>query len=110
MKYWEHETNLLLQWKDTWFRATFGGEDGTGEKKQEPEESFVRSVLDEFGDRLIQLGRPAWRVQTEALAKTDYAGDRCKMFERVHEKKVSEQTTVLSDITNQVKGKTPEGL
>ena len=28
-----------------------------------------------FGRKLIQLGTPIWKIQADALGKTDYAGD-----------------------------------
>lgn len=65
----------VTEWKETWYQATFGGEYGTGVKQPEPEEGYVMKVLQDFGPRLIELGRPLWKIQAEALAKTCYAGD-----------------------------------
>lgn len=59
-------------WKRAWQRATFGGEEGTGEKKTMAGEAYVQSVLDQFGRRLIELGRPIWEIQADALSKVDF--------------------------------------
>ncbi len=64
----------VQEWKDTWWNATFGGPSGTGQKPAEPSEKFVNGVLKEFGPRLILHGRDIWRIQADALSKTDYAG------------------------------------
>ncbi len=32
-------------------------------------------VIEQFGEKLIELGHNAWRIQADALSKTDYAGD-----------------------------------
>ena len=84
----EHEDakRAVLEWRDVWWKTTFGGEDGTGEKKEEPDNDFVSRVLDEFGGKIIELGRHVWRSQADALAKTDYAGDCQKVFEGLQEK------------------------
>ena len=50
-------------WRDVWWKTTFGGEDGTGENNEEPNRDFVYQVLDEFGGKLIELGRHVWRIQ-----------------------------------------------
>ena len=65
----------VKSWKDAWWRATFGGEDGTGEGKKDPDDALICKVLTEFGDRLMELGRPIWTIQANALSKTSYAGD-----------------------------------
>ncbi|KAH8665751.1 hypothetical protein BGZ60DRAFT_378592 [Tricladium varicosporioides] len=65
----------IQEWKDSWWKATFGGEDGTGERQVEPPESFITAVLKEYGERLMEMGRAIWRIQADALSKTDYAGD-----------------------------------
>lgn len=41
----------------------------------EPEESFVLEVLKTFGQKLLEMGAPIWRIQADALSKTAYAGD-----------------------------------
>jgi hypothetical protein len=59
-------------WKKAWWRATFGGPNGTGEAKLIPDESDVQAVIDEFGTELISLGRPIWEIQANALSKMDF--------------------------------------
>ena len=65
----------VKEWKDAWWQATFGGPDGTGEPKKDHPESAVRNMLEVYGERLIEMGRPVWRIQADNLSKTDYAGD-----------------------------------
>ncbi|EHL00694.1 hypothetical protein M7I_3324 [Glarea lozoyensis 74030] len=67
--------SAIVEWKSSWWQATFGGEDGTGERKEDPPESVVRQMLEEYGERLIEMGRPVWRIQADNLSRTDYAGD-----------------------------------
>jgi 23S rRNA U2552 (ribose-2'-O)-methylase RlmE/FtsJ len=59
-------------WKQAWWHATFGGENGTGEIKVRAEEEYVQRVLDQFGSELIQLGRPIWMTQAVALSKMEF--------------------------------------
>ncbi|KAH8808399.1 hypothetical protein F5884DRAFT_732738 [Xylogone sp. PMI_703] len=63
----------LESWKEGWWTSTFGGEDGLGTVIEYPE-AFVGEVIEKFGKRLALLGRPIWRIQADALSKTDYAG------------------------------------
>ncbi|KAG9228008.1 hypothetical protein BJ875DRAFT_413373 [Amylocarpus encephaloides] len=60
-------------WKQTWWEATFGGENGTGAAKVIADEGHIRTVLDQFGSKLIGLGRPIWETQANALSKMDFA-------------------------------------
>ena len=62
----------IESWKQAWWRATFGGPNGTGEAKVIPDESNVHMVLNEFGKVLVTLGRPIWDIQANALSKTDF--------------------------------------
>ncbi|TVY93142.1 hypothetical protein LAWI1_G001265 [Lachnellula willkommii] len=66
---------VVEEWKGAWWRATFGGEAGTGEPKVDPPESVVVNMLEEFGEQLMEMGRPVWRTQGDALSRTEYAGD-----------------------------------
>ncbi len=36
---------------------------------------FVLTVLEKFGEKLIEMGVPIWKLQADALSKTSYAGD-----------------------------------
>lgn len=59
------------QWQSDWWKATFGGKQGTGEDKEEDERT-VFSILDSFGPKLVSLGAPIWNVQLQALRKASY--------------------------------------
>lgn len=63
----------LLGWRETWWKVTFGGEKGFGEKLN-PDKDIVVKTLEEFGDQLIQMAKPIWKIQADALSMTDYAG------------------------------------
>jgi hypothetical protein len=90
----------IQEWRDVWWKATFGGEDGTGEKMEEPENGFVSKVLDEFGRKLIELGRNAWRIQADALAKTEYAGDCQSVFGGIQERQSNGSMNGTSGLRN----------
>ena len=59
-------------WKAAWYDATFGGENGTGGPKATVDETEVKALIDRFGNRLAELGRPIWEIQRSALRKTDF--------------------------------------
>jgi len=59
-------------WKRAWWTATFGGESVTGAAEVRAEEQYVRAVLDCFGSELIEIGRPVWVTQADALSKMDF--------------------------------------
>jgi 23S rRNA U2552 (ribose-2'-O)-methylase RlmE/FtsJ len=59
-------------WKRAWWRATFGGQNGTGEGRAMPNEGYVHAVLNDFGKELIGLGRPVWEIQANALSKMEF--------------------------------------
>jgi hypothetical protein len=61
-------------WKEAWWKATFGGEAGTGKPKIDASDSVVLNMLEEFGEQLMEMGRPVWRIQGDALSRTEYAG------------------------------------
>jgi hypothetical protein len=61
----------LEEWKKSWSRATFGGDEGTGEKDPEMDVEGVRKILDDFGPKLIELATPVWKIQASALEKQD---------------------------------------
>ncbi|CZT13822.1 uncharacterized protein RAG0_17314 [Rhynchosporium agropyri] len=68
----ESANAALEQWKQSWSRATFGGDEGTGEKDPEMEVEAVEKVLDEFGPKLIELAIPVWKIQVGALERQDF--------------------------------------
>jgi 23S rRNA U2552 (ribose-2'-O)-methylase RlmE/FtsJ len=56
-------------WKQAWWHATFGGEDGTGGPSVMINEEYIRLVLDQFGNKFVELARPIWEIQASALSK-----------------------------------------
>ena len=65
----KHQVEL---WKKEWWQATFGGQNERGVAKVMPDESYVRTVIDEYGKELIELGRPIWEIQASALSKMKF--------------------------------------
>lgn len=62
----------IERWKSEWWQATFGGEAGTGLDKEEPSESLVREVLEQYGARLIEHGQPIWAIQLESMKSSPF--------------------------------------
>jgi 23S rRNA U2552 (ribose-2'-O)-methylase RlmE/FtsJ len=59
----------LEQYRKLWHRATFGCDRGlSGDEVTED----TAAVLEEFGPRLVELGREIWRVQADALEKAPF--------------------------------------
>lgn len=65
----------LKEWKEDWYRSTFGGEKGTGEKLKYEKIERMQEILDEFGGRLIEMAEPLWEIQADALAAKDFTRD-----------------------------------
>ena len=63
---------VVGRWRGFWWRATFGGVEGTGEGEEEVDLRDVRRVLEGFGDRLVQLAEGVWDIQARALSKAPY--------------------------------------
>jgi hypothetical protein len=59
-------------WKQMWWHATFGGEEGTGGDKEMVDEGYVRAVVDGFGKKFVELARPVWETQASALSKMKF--------------------------------------
>jgi 23S rRNA U2552 (ribose-2'-O)-methylase RlmE/FtsJ len=57
----------IESWKRAWWQATFGGENGTGGKTITVKEEYVQTVLNEFGNSFVELARPIWQIQANAL-------------------------------------------
>jgi hypothetical protein len=66
----------LEEWKTSWSRATFGGNEGIGEKEPEVDMDTVIKMLDEFGPKLIGLATPIWKIQAAALERQDFTKSR----------------------------------
>ena len=63
---------VVQQWKEEWKKATLAGDQGTGVSKEIPTEAKVKTVMEEFGPRLIQLAKEIWLVQKNALSRASY--------------------------------------
>jgi 23S rRNA U2552 (ribose-2'-O)-methylase RlmE/FtsJ len=59
------------EWKIAWQRATFGG-NCEADEGVVAGSAHVKSVLDQFGNEYVKLGRPIWEIQAEALSKMDF--------------------------------------
>jgi 23S rRNA U2552 (ribose-2'-O)-methylase RlmE/FtsJ len=68
----ESAKSALEEWKKSWSHATFGGNEGTGEDDLEMDAETVKTVLVEFGVKLIKLATPLWKTQASALEKQDF--------------------------------------
>ncbi|KAG9248366.1 hypothetical protein BJ878DRAFT_412928 [Calycina marina] len=65
----------LKRLREDWWEATFGGEGGTGRCADgDDEDSVMRQINDSANTNAFRLGRPVWKIQADALAKTEYAG------------------------------------
>ncbi|KAL8794587.1 MAG: hypothetical protein Q9182_007614 [Xanthomendoza sp. 2 TL-2023] len=63
---------FIDDWKNAWVEATFGGEEGVGAGAAMPDESEVDALLQAFGSRLIQMARPIWSIQANALDHSEW--------------------------------------
>jgi len=61
--------------KGSWYRATFGCDFNPSEVMKEEETAVVAAVLEEFGQRLVELGRGIWKIQADALEKAPFMKD-----------------------------------
>lgn len=68
--------DTLHTWRKAWWQSTFSGDDGTGENPAWAEETYVTDVLNKFGDDLIEMGRPIWDIQREALINAPWKKKR----------------------------------
>lgn len=59
----------LVDWKQSWARATFGGDEEIGEKETDPDVKDVQNAVEEFGPKLVVLAEWVWRIQAGALEK-----------------------------------------
>lgn len=60
-------------WKETWRQATFGGPEGTGAFVAYEDAATVHELIDDFGTKLIELARPIWKIQGDALLERGIA-------------------------------------
>ncbi|RDW71978.1 hypothetical protein BP5796_08012 [Coleophoma crateriformis] len=66
---------VIRSWKEMWWRATCGEGQDLKPVVTEHKKEYVLKVLEEFGERFIELARPVWKIQADGLSKTAYAGD-----------------------------------
>ncbi|KFZ20398.1 hypothetical protein V501_00165 [Pseudogymnoascus sp. VKM F-4519 (FW-2642)] len=62
----------VIAWKKAWWNATFGGEQGVGAQRLDKDDKYAQAIIDSFGDRLTTLARPVWKIQADALSRTDF--------------------------------------
>ena len=62
----------LEEWRESCFRGTFGGDEGTGERDPEMEVDAAKAVLNDFGSKLIESAVPVWKIQATALERQDF--------------------------------------
>ncbi|KIJ96588.1 hypothetical protein K443DRAFT_134091 [Laccaria amethystina LaAM-08-1] len=63
---------IVDQFQRLWVELTFGGEEGEGRWLEDVDLNFLISqddLIDTFADRLIDLSRSVWVVQTQTLSK-----------------------------------------
>lgn len=53
--------------KEGWLRATFGKWEEIGDTVAEEEYTTVEKLINDFGAKLIELARPIWSIQSDAL-------------------------------------------
>ncbi|KAI9845348.1 MAG: hypothetical protein M1837_004970 [Sclerophora amabilis] len=66
--------SAVEKWKADWKKATFPAEDGDTKPDIDDtdDDDVVRSALADFGPRLIELGRPIWAIQGDALSRAAF--------------------------------------
>lgn len=45
---------------------------GAGARILGMDEKYAQAIIDSFGDRLTTLARPVWKIQVDALSRTDF--------------------------------------
>lgn len=66
------ELNIAVEgWKKEWHIATFGTDTEYAENRRNSDNT-VCDVLESFGDQLVMLGEPVWRVQRDALLNAPF--------------------------------------
>lgn len=68
----EAAIEAVTRWKEEWWQRTFGVLDGDEMAREPLDEDGLRGLLEEFGDRMIELARPIWEIQFEALKAADF--------------------------------------
>jgi 23S rRNA U2552 (ribose-2'-O)-methylase RlmE/FtsJ len=66
------ELNIAVEdWKKEWHVATFGT-DAEYVENRHNNDNTVWDVLEIFGDQLVMLGEPIWRIQSDALLNAPF--------------------------------------
>lgn len=66
------ELSMVVEgWKKEWRIATFDDDVGYA-KNRRKYDNTVYDVLENFGDRLVMLGEPIWRIQSNALLNAPF--------------------------------------
>lgn len=63
-------------WKKAWWQATFGGLEGIGDVVGNEDDATVQKLIDDFGERLIELATPIWKIQSDGLVQKGIASNR----------------------------------
>ena len=69
----EAAKEAVEEWKRTWWTTTFESKDRVGDDETGDNEGLVQNVLDEFGEKFIDMARPVWKIQEDALSNKKYA-------------------------------------
>ncbi|KAL8711490.1 MAG: hypothetical protein Q9220_004148 [cf. Caloplaca sp. 1 TL-2023] len=64
--------HFINHWQNAWVEATLGGDAGTGIDRERPEEAEVDALLEDFGPKLIQMGREIWSIQAQGLQRSKW--------------------------------------
>jgi 23S rRNA U2552 (ribose-2'-O)-methylase RlmE/FtsJ len=56
-------------WKLAWWDATFGGEQGLGERRLDIDDGYAQETIDSVGDRFTALARPIWKIPGKTFEK-----------------------------------------
>ncbi|KGO67646.1 hypothetical protein PITC_064090 [Penicillium italicum] len=61
----------VKRWKRIWQIATFGSDEEYG-KLISDEDPSVETLVEDFGPKLVKLGKEIWKMQADALAKAPF--------------------------------------
>lgn len=86
--------DAVKAWKETWWRATCREGQDSKPVFIEHEKEYVLRVLEEFGERFVEMARLVWKVQADGLSKTGYAGTPSS-FQREEESPSADQQEAL---------------
>ncbi|KAL5411299.1 hypothetical protein PMIN04_010310 [Paraphaeosphaeria minitans] len=99
----------LDEWKKNWSRATFGDIGRTGENAREVDAETVQEIVGEFGQKLIELATPLWKIQASALKRQDFTKARNRDLKKQHYRR-NERTLVLFCLNTRQTGRDEDVL